>query len=143
MSLPNSKSAHIMRLSVKRSVGVTLPSLSLYRRWEVPDSCCTALATAAAAAAVDTAVLPHSRRMELEADFIGMHLMASSCYYDPREAIQMLTKLKSVRGESDQFERMLRNYLETHPAEDDRIKNLQVIMDRALCKAAEVFVVAG
>jgi predicted Zn-dependent protease len=30
--------------------------------------------------------------MELEADFIGMHLMASSCYYDPREAVQMLTK---------------------------------------------------
>jgi hypothetical protein len=38
----------------------------------------------------------------------------------------LLIRLKSVRGESDQFERMLRNYLETHPAEDDRIKKLQV-----------------
>jgi predicted Zn-dependent protease len=39
-----------------------------------------------------------------------------------------MIRLKSVRGESDQFERMLRDYLETHPAEDDRIKKLQVHM---------------
>jgi predicted Zn-dependent protease len=55
---------------------------------------CTALATAAAATAGVgvTVVLPHSRKMELEADFIGMHLMASSCYYDPRETITVLTR---------------------------------------------------
>jgi hypothetical protein len=38
----------------------------------------------------------------------------------------LMIRLKSVRGESDEFERLLRNYLETHPAEDDRIKKLQV-----------------
>jgi predicted Zn-dependent protease len=35
-------------------------------------------------------------------------------------------RLKTIRGESDEFERLLRKYLETHPAEDDRIKKLQV-----------------
>ncbi|KAK6926331.1 Peptidase M48 [Dillenia turbinata] len=54
--------------------------------------------------------LPFSRRMEIEADYIGLLLMASAGY-DPRVAPRVYEKLGKVTGESS-----LRDYLSTHPS---------------------------
>ncbi|KAF4396479.1 hypothetical protein F8388_005749 [Cannabis sativa] len=54
--------------------------------------------------------LPFSRRMETEADYIGLLLIASAGY-DPRVAPKVYEKLGKVTGES-----ALRDYLSTHPS---------------------------
>ncbi|KAM3736406.1 hypothetical protein ACB098_10G161500 [Castanea mollissima] len=62
--------------------------------------------------------LPFSRRMEMEADYIGLLLMASAGY-DPRVAPKVYEKLGQVTGESS-----LRDYLSTHPSGKKRAKLL-------------------
>ncbi|THG09504.1 mitochondrial metalloendopeptidase OMA1-like [Camellia sinensis] len=54
--------------------------------------------------------LPFSRRMEMEADYIGLLLMASAGY-DPRVAPKVYEKLGMITGNSK-----LRDYLSTHPS---------------------------
>ncbi|GMP70019.1 hypothetical protein CsSME_00029057 [Camellia sinensis var. sinensis] len=54
--------------------------------------------------------LPFSRRMEMEADYIGLLLM-SSAGYDPRVAPKVYEKLGMITGNSK-----LRDYLSTHPS---------------------------
>ncbi|WVZ15891.1 hypothetical protein V8G54_013457 [Vigna mungo] len=54
--------------------------------------------------------LPFSRRMEIEADYIGLLLIASAGY-DPRMAPKVYEKLGKITGES-----ALRDYLSTHPS---------------------------
>ena len=49
-------------------------------------------------------------RMEMEADYIGMMLMASAGY-DPRIAPRVYEKLGKVAGDST-----LKDYLSTHPS---------------------------
>ncbi|MBA0547940.1 hypothetical protein Golob_019069, partial [Gossypium lobatum] len=53
--------------------------------------------------------LPFSRRMELEADYIGLLLLASAGY-DPRVAPKVFEKLGKVAGDS-----AMQDYLSTHP----------------------------
>lgn len=72
--------------------------------------------------------LPFSRRMELEADYIGLLLMASAGY-DPRVAPNVFQKLGEVSGDS-----ALRDYLSTHPSGKKRAKLLAEakVMEEAL-----------
>ncbi|XP_030947139.1 mitochondrial metalloendopeptidase OMA1 [Quercus lobata] len=72
--------------------------------------------------------LPFSRRMEMEADYIGLLLMASAGY-DPRVAPKVYEKLGQVTGES-----ALRDYLSTHPSGKKRAKLLAQaqVMEEAL-----------
>ncbi|KAL7108464.1 hypothetical protein ACP275_06G114100 [Erythranthe tilingii] len=58
--------------------------------------------------------LPFSRRMEMEADYIGLLLLASAGY-DPRVAPQVYEKLGKVAGDS-----VFQDYLATHPSAKKR-----------------------
>ncbi|KAL3834557.1 hypothetical protein ACJIZ3_009293 [Penstemon smallii] len=62
--------------------------------------------------------LPFSRRMEMEADYIGLLLLASAGY-DPRVAPQVYEKLGKIVGDSK-----LQDYLATHPSGKKRAKSL-------------------
>ncbi|GMH28159.1 hypothetical protein Nepgr_030002 [Nepenthes gracilis] len=62
--------------------------------------------------------LPFSRKMEIEADYIGLLLLASAGY-DPRVAPKVYEKLGKVTGES-----ALRDYLSTHPSGKTRAQLL-------------------
>ncbi|XP_058104695.1 mitochondrial metalloendopeptidase OMA1 [Magnolia sinica] len=72
--------------------------------------------------------LPFSRRMEMEADYIGLLLLASAGY-DPRAAPKVYEKLGQVSGDST-----LRDYLSTHPSGKTRAKLLAQaqVMEEAL-----------
>lgn len=72
--------------------------------------------------------LPFSRRMEIEADYIGLLLMASAGY-DPRVAPKVFEKLGQVSGDS-----AMQNYLSTHPSGKRRSKLLSEanVMQEAL-----------
>ncbi|XP_021730195.1 uncharacterized protein LOC110697159 [Chenopodium quinoa] len=62
--------------------------------------------------------LPFSRKMEIEADYIGLLLMASAGY-DPRAAPRVYEKLGKISGESG-----LGDYLSTHPSGKTRAQLL-------------------
>ncbi|KAL5727902.1 metalloendopeptidase [Ranunculus cassubicifolius] len=72
--------------------------------------------------------LPFSRRMEMEADYIGLLLIASAGY-DPRVAPTVYKKLGEVSGDSP-----LRDYLSTHPSGTKRAQVLAQakVMEEAL-----------
>ncbi|KAH6828202.1 Peptidase family M48 family protein [Perilla frutescens var. hirtella] len=72
--------------------------------------------------------LPFSRRMEMEADYIGLLLIASAGY-DPRVAPQVYEKLGRVAGSSP-----LQDYLATHPSGKKRAQLLSQakVMEEAL-----------
>jgi predicted Zn-dependent protease len=69
-------------------------------------------------------LLPYSRNQELEADSLGLRMMAKAGY-DPREAVALWEGMKSVGDRAPAF-------LSTHPAPDARIKQLQAQMPEAL-----------
>ncbi|KAJ3087324.1 hypothetical protein HK102_011357, partial [Quaeritorhiza haematococci] len=74
-------------------------------------------------------MMPFSRKMESEADYIGLKLMAQACY-DPRVAITMWERMKladKLGGGNANFE-----YLSTHPSHDTRIKKIQEWMPEAI-----------
>ncbi|XP_039007429.1 uncharacterized protein LOC120135177 [Hibiscus syriacus] len=72
--------------------------------------------------------LPFSRRMELEADYIGLLLLASAGY-DPRIAPKVFEKVAKVAKEST-----LQDYLSTHPSGKKRAQLLAQaqVMEEAL-----------
>ncbi|KAG5558458.1 hypothetical protein RHGRI_008406 [Rhododendron griersonianum] len=78
--------------------------------------------------------LPFSRRMEIEADYIGLLLVASAGY-DPRVAPKVYEKLAKVTGES-----ALRDYLSTHPSGKKRAQLLAQakVMEEAMTIYREV-----
>lgn len=59
-----------------------------------------------------------SRKMEIEADHIGIMLLAAAGF-DPHVALEVHKKLRDLGGESE-----LRNYLSTHPSRRKRVQNL-------------------
>ncbi len=80
-----------------------------------------------ALAAQGFVALPHSRKMELEADHIGTIYMAKAGY-DPRNAVslwQKMAQLKEGGGSQPAF-------LSTHPSDDKRISRLEARMDEYL-----------
>ncbi|MCL7035646.1 hypothetical protein MKW94_021367 [Papaver nudicaule] len=68
--------------------------------------------------AYDFLLLPFRRRNEMEADYIGLLLLASAGY-DPQVAPQVYEKLGKVSGDSP-----LDDYLATHPSGKKRAKAL-------------------
>ncbi|WOK94286.1 hypothetical protein Cni_G02988 [Canna indica] len=72
--------------------------------------------------------LPFSRRMEIEADYIGILILAAAGY-DPRLAPMMYEKLGKIAGQS-----VLQDYLSTHPSSKRRAQLLSQarVMDEAL-----------
>ncbi|WP_262694905.1 M48 family metallopeptidase [Kordiimonas aquimaris] len=71
--------------------------------------------------------LPHSRKMELEADHVGAIYMAKAGY-DPRNAITLWQKMASLKeGGGSQP-----TFFSTHPSDDKRIERLRDNMPRYL-----------
>ena len=71
--------------------------------------------------------LPHSGKMELEADHIGAIYMAKAGY-DPRHAVKLWQKMASLKeGGSSQP-----TWLSTHPSDDQRIARLEANMPQYL-----------
>ncbi|XP_039146869.1 mitochondrial metalloendopeptidase OMA1-like [Dioscorea cayenensis subsp. rotundata] len=72
--------------------------------------------------------LPFSRRMEIEADYIGLLLMASAGY-DPHVAPRVYEKLGQINKDS-----ALDDYTSTHPSSMRRVKMLSQaqVMERAV-----------
>lgn len=68
--------------------------------------------------------LPFSRKCESEADYIGLLLMAKSCY-DPEEAIE-LWKRMAENNNTD-----LISFLSTHPSHSKRIEDIRSWLPRA------------
>ena len=75
--------------------------------------------------------LPFSRKCESEADYIGLLLMAKSCY-NPEESIKLW---KRMAENSTEIEQNVNSFLSTHPSHLKRIANLRSWMP----KAREIF----
>ncbi len=72
-------------------------------------------------------MLPYSRLHESEADAIGLRF-AAGAGYDPRAAISFWRKMAAAnKGEGKVPE-----FLSTHPSDDTRIKNLELLMPKYL-----------
>lgn len=72
------------------------------------------------------ALLPFSRKQELEADHYGL-IFAAMAGYNPQEAIPLWERMKAAGGSSRPPE-----ILSTHPAEDTRIQKLREMMPEAM-----------
>ncbi|NVJ99007.1 MAG: M48 family metallopeptidase [Alphaproteobacteria bacterium] len=70
--------------------------------------------------------LPHSRKMELEADHVGAIYMAKAGY-DPRGAVRLWQHMKTLKEGAQQP-----TFLSTHPSDDNRIARLEGRMDEYL-----------
>ncbi len=73
------------------------------------------------------AILPFSRRQEIESDQLGALYMARAGY-DPRQAIGVWQRFASYRGSAGGKI----PFLSTHPSDTQRIAALQAFMPRAL-----------
>lgn len=63
--------------------------------------------------------LPFSRKLEIEADAIGLRLMAQACY-DPRDSIRMNQSLDQMLKHQS-----VPKYISTHPPSHERINALK------------------
>jgi predicted Zn-dependent protease len=72
------------------------------------------------------ALLPNSRKQELEADKFGL-IFTAMAGYNPQEAIPLWQRMKKMSEGNRPPE-----FLSTHPAEDTRISKLQAMMPEAL-----------
>ena len=69
---------------------------------------------------------PYSRKLELEADQVGLMLAAKACY-DPEQAIKIWTHLP-MYNESDHVQ----EYLDTHPCNEKRLHQLTLLLPQAV-----------
>ncbi|KAF5350081.1 hypothetical protein D9756_009148 [Leucocoprinus leucothites] len=67
--------------------------------------------------------LPNSRAQELEADLIGLRLMARACY-DPKAAPEMFERMSKLGDRKIDF-------FDTHPSSERRIKKLEEALPEA------------
>jgi predicted Zn-dependent protease len=72
-------------------------------------------------------VLPYGRNQELEADRLGLMLMAKAGY-DPRQAVNLWQNMSKAGGASPP------TFLSTHPGHEPRIAQLQRLMPQALAQ---------
>jgi predicted Zn-dependent protease len=84
-----------------------------------------AIAGALGAGAQYGVLLPYSRNQELDADRIGLQLMAQAGY-DPREALAFWRQIQQQGGGEPPA------FLSTHPGAGDRIEQLEELMPAAL-----------
>jgi predicted Zn-dependent protease len=61
--------------------------------------------------------LPFSRKCEIEADYIGLLLMARACY-DPKNAISFWERM------SQKNHKEIVDFVSTHPSHSKRIENI-------------------
>jgi predicted Zn-dependent protease len=71
-------------------------------------------------------ILPHSRRHELEADTIGLRLMAEAGY-DPSEAVRFWQRFADVQSPSS-----VSPLFSTHPSDAQRASELSAMLPTAL-----------
>ena len=71
-------------------------------------------------------VNPESQRKELEADHIGLFLMADAGF-DPREAIALWTTLAQSTGDSGYL-----SFLSSHPSSQERLEQLEGLLPAAI-----------
>lgn len=71
-------------------------------------------------------LLPYSRKHELEADRIGLIIMAKAGY-NPQEAIAFWERMKEASGGQAPPE-----FLSTHPSDDKRIADLRQVLPEAM-----------
>ncbi|HQP32253.1 MAG TPA: M48 family metallopeptidase, partial [Deltaproteobacteria bacterium] len=69
--------------------------------------------------------LPFSRAQELEADHIGLILMAKAGY-DPREAPKFFERMMAGQSKKSL------EFLSTHPADERRIRDLKGLIPQAM-----------
>ncbi|KAJ3147544.1 hypothetical protein HDU86_007942 [Geranomyces michiganensis] len=88
-------------------------------------------------------LLPFSRKMEVEADYLGLRLMAQACY-EPRAAVKMWERM--MHADPKQSIGSLQTYLQTHPSHADRIEKIkswlpeaQSILDSSDCRHTSEF----
>lgn len=72
-------------------------------------------------------ILPYGRNQELEADRLGLLLMAKAGY-DPRQSIELWRNMGKAGGAAPPA------FLSTHPGHDQRIEQLQQLMPQALAE---------
>jgi predicted Zn-dependent protease len=72
-------------------------------------------------------ILPYGRNQELEADRLGLMLMAKAGY-DPRQSIALWQNMGKAGGASPPA------FLSTHPGHEQRIAQLQQLMPQALAQ---------
>src|SRR5688572_26286337 len=72
------------------------------------------------------ALLPFSRKQELEADKLGL-IFSAMAGYNPQEAIPLWERMQQAGGGNKPPE-----FLSTHPAEETRIERLRQLMPEAL-----------
>ncbi len=72
-------------------------------------------------------ILPYSRKQELEADEIGVYLMAKACY-DPQVALEFWRKMIKLAQKRPHIP----VFLATHPPDEVRLKHLEKIMPKML-----------
>ena len=68
--------------------------------------------------------LPNSRRIESEADELGLRIMSQACY-DPRQAVQFWQRMNADEARSGPLADSARQLLSTHPVNSQRISNIQ------------------
>uniref|UniRef100_A0A1I8IMA1 Metalloendopeptidase OMA1, mitochondrial n=1 Tax=Macrostomum lignano TaxID=282301 RepID=A0A1I8IMA1_9PLAT len=74
--------------------------------------------------------MPFSRRLELEADAVGLEIASASCY-DPREAARFWELMDYMEEAKEVAE-----FLSTHPLSADRASVLRGLQDRAIATRA-------
>ncbi|CAA7612872.1 M48 family metallopeptidase [Magnetospirillum sp. UT-4] len=70
-------------------------------------------------------MLPYSRNQELEADRVGLELMARAGY-DPRQAVALWRKMNEAGGDRPP------TFLSTHPAPDERITRIEAMLPEVM-----------
>ncbi len=69
-------------------------------------------------------LLPYSRKQEYEADMLGLYIMAVAGY-DPDEALTFWQRMTADNTQSSS------DFMSTHPSDDKRIAQLQVVIPEA------------
>ncbi|ORZ03655.1 peptidase M48 [Syncephalastrum racemosum] len=73
---------------------------------------------------------PFSRKCEIEADEIGLQLMAQACF-DPQEAVALWQRMETAGGSGPP------QFVSTHPSHKNRVEFLEKEMPKALAKRNE------
>ena len=69
-------------------------------------------------------LLPYSRKQEYEADMLGLYIMAVAGY-NPDEALTFWQRMTADNTQSSS------DFMSTHPSDDKRIAQLQVVIPEA------------